>query len=397
MDLLLRNLTLVDGRGGDPVADAVIAIAGGRIVHAGRASDGPRGAAEVIDAGGHVAVPGLINAHVHLALDESDLRVPRLYMRDGEQLGILQAASRAHRALVNGVTTLRDCNAPGKGLLALRQAFGERLLPGPRLVCCGCAICATGGHMHAISIQADTPEEVAAGVQSQVEAGADFIKLVADGTSTAGPGGAQLPGLSVAALKAGVDAAHASGRRASAHAVSREGVRASLAAGADCIEHGYDLPEDLIAAMRAQGTRLVPTLSVHGAIVRHGPARGWPADRVKRSEEMLATALSSVGRAAKAGIPVACGSDAGSPFNAAWELVPELSLLCEAGLTPAGALACATVRAAEALALDQDIGTLEAGKCADVVLVEGDPLRDIGALGRVRMVIRGGEVVRRPS
>lgn len=397
MDLLLTNLTLIDGRGGDPVEDAAIAVQDGRVAYAGRAADAPREAARVIDGGGRSAVPGLVNAHVHLALNESDLATPRRYHRDGEQLGLFQAAARARRALENGITTLRDCNAPGTGLLALRQAFAQRLLPGPRLFSCGCAICATGGHMHAISYQADTPDEVVRGVRAQAGAGADFIKLVADGTSTAGPAGAGLPRLSTEAMRAGVEAAHALGKRVSSHAVSREGVSASLNAGADCIEHGYDLPDDIVATMRERGTWLVPTLSVHGAIVRRGAAHGWAPERLRRSEEMLATALASVGRAFRAGVPVACGSDAGSPFNAVWELVSELQLLREAGLTPGQALEAATRRAAEAIGAGADFGTLQAGKRADVVLVQGDPLRDVAALGSVYAVVKDGIVAKEPG
>lgn len=251
--------------------------------------------------------------------------------------------------------------------------------------------------MHAISYQADTPDEVVRGVRAQAGAGADFIKLVADGTSTAGPAGAGLPRLSTEAMRAGVEAAHALGKRVSSHAVSREGVSASLNAGADCIEHGYDLPDDIVATMRERGTWLVPTLSVHGAIVRRGAAHGWAPERLRRSEEMLATALASVGRAFRAGVPVACGSDAGSPFNAVWELVSELQLLREAGLTPGQALEAATRRAAEAIGAGADFGTLQAGKRADVVLVQGDPLRDVAALGSVYAVVKDGIVAKEPG
>lgn len=397
MDLLLKNVTIVDGRGGEQVENGAIAVRGERIEYAGRVSQAPRDAARVVDGKGRTAVPGLINAHTHLTLDERDLAAPRKYNRDGEHLGLFQAAARARRALANGITTLRDCNAPGTGLLALRKAFSQRLLSGPRLFCSGCAICATGGHMHAISFQADTPEEVVEGVRQQAGAGADFIKIVADGTSTAGSAGASLPRLSTEAMRAGVEAAHALGKRVSSHAVSRDGVRESLKAGADCIEHGYDLPGDLVATMRERGTWLVPTLSVHGAIVRHGGEAGWAADRLKNSERILATALSSVGRAFRAGVPVACGSDAGSPFNAVWELVPELRLFCEAGLTPGQALEAATRRAAEAIGAGSDLGTLEAGKRADVVLVEGDPLRDVAALGQVFAVVKDGVIVKEPA
>jgi len=395
MDLLLNNLVIVDGRGGDPV-EGSIAVSRGRIAHAGPAADGPRTAARVIDGQGCTAIPGLIDTHTHITLDERDLVAPRLYNRDGESLGMLQAAARAGLALQNGITTLRDCNAPGYGTLALRSAFAQKLLPGPRLFCSGCAICATGGHMHAISYQADTPAQVVEGVRKQVEAGADFIKLVADGTTTAAAGTVQ-PHLGAEELKAGADAAHRAGKRVASHAVSREGVKRSLEAGADSIEHGYDLTDELVAMMLERNAWLVPTLSVHGAIVRNGGAAGWHADRLRNSERILGTAVASVGRAFRAGVRVACGSDAGSPFNPVWKVVPELRLLCEAGLAPGQALQAATLKAAELIGVQKDIGTLEAGKLADIVLVEGDPLRNVGALERIHAVIKEGAVVREPG
>lgn len=397
MDLVLKNITIVDGRGSEPIVDGVIAIRGERIEYVGPVSGGPRTANRIVDGKGCAAVPGLINAHTHITLDEQDVATPRRYYRDGESLGILQAAARARRALESGITTLRDCNAPGYGTLALRSAFAQKLLPGPRLYCSGCAICATGGHMHSISFEADGPDEVVKGVRKQLKAGADFIKLVADGTSTGGASAASTPHLTSVEMRAGVAVAHRLGKRVSSHAVSREGVRESLEAGVDCIEHGYDLTDELVAIMRERGTSLVPTLSVHGAIVRNAGKAGWSSDRLKNSERMLATAVASVGRAFHAGVNVACGSDAGSPFNPVWELVPELRLLCQAGLTPGQALEAATRRAAEVIGAEKEIGTLEPGKRADVLVVEGDPLRDVGALERVFAVVKDGIISKDPG
>ena len=392
MDLLLKNVTIVDGCGGEPVPDAVIGILDARIHYVGLASDGPRNATRVVDGQGKTAVPGLINTHLHIMLDAHNLGNPRRYNADGEHLGMLQSAVRAHRALKNGITTIRDCNAPGRGAFALRTAFAHGLLPGPRLFVCGCAICATGGHMNAISFEADGPDEVIKGVRQQVKAGADFIKLVADGSTTTGTGRPELQ-MTAAEMKAGVDVAHRLGKRVSAHAVSRDGVRESLSAGVDCIEHGYDLDDDLTALMAANGTWLVPTLSVHDAIVRNGAKAGWSSERLRSSERVLATAIASVGRAYRANVSVACGSDSGSPFNCHWDIVPELKLLCQAGLTPGQALEAATRQAATVLGAAEDLGTLETGKLADVLLVDGDPLRDVNVLGKVATVIKDGVIV----
>ncbi len=397
MDLLLTGVRIVDGRGGGAIEDGAIAIDGERLTYVGPAAAAPRTAGRTIEGRGRTAVPGLINSHTHISIDEQDVVTPRRYHLEGESLGLLQAAARGRRALENGITTMRDCNAPGYGTIALRTAFARRLLPGPRLYVSGRAICATGGHMHAISYEADGPDEVRKGVREQLKAGADFIKLVAEAPSSGGAFERSSLQLSAEEMSAGVEVAHRLGKTVTAHAVSRHGVAEALKAGVDCIEHGYDLTDELIAAMLDRGTWLVPTLSVHDAIVRHGHTGKWSADRLKSSERILATAVASAGRAFRAGVKVACGSDAGSPLNPVWELVPELRLLCQAGLAPGQALEAATRRAAELIGAEKDLGTLEVGKLADVVVVDGDPLRDVGALERIALVIKDGEVaIERP-
>lgn len=393
MNGLIRNVRLIDGRGGPALEDAAIAIEGTRILYAGPRAAAPRaGHGSEIDGGGRAAVPGLINCHTHITIDEQDLISPRRYYLEGELLGLLQAAARGRRALENGITTFRDCNAPGAATIALRTAFERGLLPGPRLFISGSAICATGGHMHSISREADGPEEVRKGVREQLKAGADFIKLVAEASSSGGAFTRPSLQLSAVEMGAAVDVAHRLGRRVTVHAVSRHGIAEGLAAGVDCVEHGYDLTDELIGTMRERGTWLVPTLSVHDAILRLGRGR-WSADRIEASERILATGLASVGRAYRAGLNIACGSDAGSPLNPVWELVPELRLLCRAGLTPGQALEAATRRAAELLGVASDLGTIEAGRLADIVLVDGDPTVDVGALERVSLVMKEGEVV----
>lgn len=247
--------------------------------------------------------------------------------------------------------------------------------------------------MYPISFEADGPDEVMKGVREQVKAGADFIKMVADGSTTTGSNRPPAQQLTTAEMRAGVDVAHRLGKTVTAHAVSRNGVREALDAGVDGIEHGYDLPEDLITTMVDRGTWLVPTLSVHGAIVRRGPEAGWSRERLANSERVLGMALCSLGRAFRSGVNVACGSDAGSPFNFHWEIVPELRLLCEAGLTPGEAIEAAARKAASAIGAQDELGTLETGKIADVILVDGDPLRDVGVLEHIRKVIKDGVLV----
>lgn len=392
MDLLIRDVRLIDGRGGTALDGAVVAVEGRRIAYAGAAAGAPRAARRVVDAHGHSVIPGLVNCHTHLVMDERDVARPRSAYPDGELVGLLRTAPRARRALENGITTLRDCNAPGVGTFALRRVFDEGALPGPRLFLSGMAICATGGHMHTFSYEADGPDAVRHGVREQLKAGADFIKLVAEASSSGGAFGRPSVELSAEEMRAGVDAAHHVSRRVTAHALTRQGVAEALAAGVDSIEHGYDMTDDLLSAMSERGVWLVPTLSVHDSIVRLGPAEGWTAERVALSSRIRAMALDTVRRARRLGVRVACGSDAGSPLNPVWELVRELELLVEAGMTHAEALTAATADAAELIG-STEIGVVEAGRLADLVVVRGDPFTDLEALRRVRAVVKGGALV----
>jgi imidazolonepropionase-like amidohydrolase len=145
--------------------------------------------------------------------------------------------------------------------------------------------------------------------------------------------------------------------------------------------------------MRARGTWLVPTLSVHGAMLRRGDEMGLSRERRATSERILDIGVRSLERARQGGVRIACGSDAGSPLNPVWEIVPEMRLLCQAGFTPGEVLTAATLRAAELLGVEDDQGTLEAGKRADIVLVDGDPLANVDAFERIVLVLKDGEIM----
>jgi imidazolonepropionase-like amidohydrolase len=393
--LALTNVRLIDVQAETPVESGVLLVEGGRIVYAGPAAAAPAPGpdAVIVDGEGRSAVPGLANCHTHLTVDERDVERPRRVPADGEMGELLRSVARARRCLQNGITTLRDCNAPTYGPMALRAAFADGTLPGPRLFVSGHAICATGGHMHTMSFEADGPDMVRRGVREQLKAGADFIKLVAEASSGSGAFDRPSLQLTVDEMRAAVEVAHRTGKQVTAHAVTRYGVRDALDAGVDCVEHGYDLTDELIELMRARNTWLVPTLSVHGAMLRRADEMRLTADRRSISERILETGLRSVERARQAGVRIACGSDAGSPLNPVWEIVPELRLLCQAGFRPGEALTAATLRAAELIGVEHDQGKLEAGKRADVVLVDGDPLASVEALSKVVMVLKDGEIV----
>jgi imidazolonepropionase-like amidohydrolase len=353
------------------------------------------GSAEVtqrIDAAGGSVIPGLINGHTHITIDERDTVTPRRYYPRGEPAGILDAAVRGRRALERGITGFRDCNSPGAGAVALRDAFASGAMPGPRMFVSVQAICATGGHMHAISFEADGPDDVRRGVREQAKAGADFIKLVAEASSGGGAFVRPSLQLTVGEMRAGVDAAHRLGLRATAHAVSAAGVAGAVEAGVDSIEHGYQIEDRTLSEMAERGVWLVPTLSVHDQIVRRGPEAGYGPDRIDQSRRILGLAIENLGRAKAAGVRIACGSDAGSPLNPVWELSAELQAMVEGGFDPTEALVAATAGSAALLGADDRLGAITPGHVADVVVVDGDAAKDVKAVNQVRVVIKDGIV-----
>jgi imidazolonepropionase-like amidohydrolase len=194
-------------------------------------------------------------------------------------------------------------------------------------------------------------------------------------------------------MHAGVDAAHRLGRAVTAHAVSRLGVAGAVEAGVDSIEHGYQIDDATLSKMAERGTWLVPTLSVHDQIVRRGSDAGYGPDRVEQSRRIRAAAMENLGRALAAGVRIACGSDAGSPLNPVWELAPELTAMVDAGMSPTDAVRAATTGSATLLGKEDELGAIQPGATADLLIVDGDVAADIGSVDRVRVVIQGGVLV----
>lgn len=389
--MLLENVSVFTGDGFSP-ANWAVRVSGSVISEVGPGLVAQPGET-VKDLGGLWLIPGLINCHAHIAIDDADLAIPRKHYRRGELLGLLEASVRGRRTLEAGITTVRDCNGPGLGVFALRTAFEEGLLPGPRIVASAQAICATGGHMHAISFEADGPDAVRRGVRQQIKAGADFIKLVAEASSSGGALERPALQLTIEEMAAGVDTAHRLGKRVTAHAVSALGVAGAVAAGVDCIEHGYGTSDETLDLMAESGVWLVPTLSVQKAILERGMEAGLDRALVERSRGYLERGLATVARAREKGVLIACGSDAGSPLNPMTDLVTELSLLVEAGFSEIEAITAATRKAAELIGIEDRIGFIEPGKTADLAVLGRDPGRSIGAVRDVVLVMKGGEVV----
>ena len=407
----ITRVTLIDGTGNPPVPNATVLVAEGRITAAGESAAVPvPDGAEVMDGNGAFLLPGLIDCHDHLASFSYEL-ASRWGLTEAISSRHLRIASVLRQTLETGYTTVRDAGGLDAGF---RQAVEEGLVPGPRLQVALNIISPTGGIGDQTSPSghrrptppdpslpsgvADGPEAMRAKVREMVRAGADVIKFAATGGASSRPGlGPKDMLIGRDEVDALIDEAHSLGRRVMCHALGGPGLRAGIQAGADSIEHGAYLDEDpeAVQMMAERGTSLIPTFSVY---VYHGQ-RGTPHGR-QRAAELRDHHVKSLQMALEAGVRVVAGTDAGGWVHG--NNAQELGCLVDAGMTPMQAIKAATGDAAACLGLETDLGTVEVGKRADLVLVEGDPLDDVTILeeGRAVMaVLKDGRVCldRRPQ
>lgn len=390
---LLRNAVLFDGTGGTVRGDRQsILVDDGVIAWVGPDRHAPS-TKVVIDAEGRTGMPGLINAHVHLANDgAADLAA---------QVRNDSTAAAAYRAVANslitldaGITTVKDCGAADNVVIDLARAVATGVVAGPRIVAAGRVITMTGGHGHFMGVEADGIDAVRTAVRSQLKQGAGFIKAMATGgVLTAGVQPTQTT-LLREELAVIVEEAHHAGRRVSTHAIGREGIENAILAGVDTIEHGFYLDEELIMLAIERGTYLVPTLSAVSRIVSEGESGSIPTWIVEKARAELSRSELMFRHAVEAGMNIAAGTDAGTPYNPHDGLVDEMIKMVEIGLTPERTLLSATRDGAANAGLSELTGTLEVGKAADIILVDGDPLADITTLRRIVFVAKDGMIHR---
>jgi imidazolonepropionase-like amidohydrolase len=394
--VLFRNARLLDGTGAPPRAGVDVLIEGSRIAAVGT-NAAPRAGAEVIDIDGRTLMPGLIDCHVHLIFRGDPDEVAKV-PTTATPVWAWNAAENAARTIAAGVTTVRDLGTIDVVSLLLRDAVAAGRMPGPRIRAAGAALCMTGGHGWWIGRQADGADEMRKAVREQLRAGADCIKLIATGGVMTPGVDPRSPQLTEEELRAGVDEAHKAFRRVAAHAQATAGIKNALRAGVDSIEHGIYLDDEALEEMRARGTFLVPTLVAPENISAFGVAAGVPAYMVEKSDQARDAHRESFRRALRAGVRIAMGTDAGTPFNRHGANAQELGLMVDCGMSPLDALVAATSNAADLLDLLDETGTVEPGKSADLLILDGDPLADITLLAapdRIAGILRGGQWVKR--
>jgi imidazolonepropionase-like amidohydrolase len=404
MQQLLIGATLIDGTGAPPQRDAAVLINEGHIAAVGTRQSLTRPQnAEVIDVAGMTLLPGLIDCHDHLASHSYGF-AHRWGLDEPQSTRHMRTATVLQQTLATGYTTVRDAAGLDVGF---KQAMEEGLLQGPRMLLTVNIISPIGGigdrispsgHTCCVPTDPSLPEGVANGIEgvrmavrTMVRAGADAIKCATTGGASSRAGhGPKDSAFNLDEMKALVDEAHALGRRVMCHALGGPGLRTAIEAGVDSIEHGCYLDEDpeLITMMAEKGIFFVPTFTVY---IFHREVS--PPHVRARGRELEPHHLESLHRALEAGVKVGAGTDAGGHrhhINAR-----ELQCLVEAGMAPLQALQTATGWAAECLGIERDVGSIQPGKLADLVVVDGDPLQDITVLQdlqRMKLVFKEGQL-----
>jgi imidazolonepropionase-like amidohydrolase len=406
--LLLRNARLIDGNGGAPLEGASILVDGERVAYAGPKP--PASNATVADLGGRTVIPGLIEGHIHLsynnvkAVADLDLNCPPEY-------STLVASKNAELALHCGYTSARSAGSIHGIDAALKKAINEGLIPGPRLLAAGRDICATGGMadwnpsylklgMEGLAIVADGVEACRAAARRCIKDGADVVKCYIGGD-------ALLPHTPIgdctytqAEVDAIVDEAHMRGRMVSAHCRGRASSATAARAGVDSIEHATYADDETLKLIRQKDLTLVPGLRYLYSIKDNGPKFGitegvWgPAGL----DDEIRTAAETYRKARAMGIRMVPGGDFGFGWNPHGEYAKDIQVFVDViGFSPLEAIGCATKRASELMRWTKDVGTLEKGKYADLVVLEADPLKDIRVLqDRSKLsVMKGGAFVTR--
>ncbi|GAB4073719.1 amidohydrolase family protein [Barrientosiimonas marina] len=403
----IKNGQLIDGNGGDAQPDGAVVVEDNQIVFAGpEAAYTPTGDETIVDAGGGTIMPGLIDSHVHMMMQykpvAEKLETPFSYM-------YYQAEQYLKTTLNTGITSVRDALGTDRGV---KKAVNDGLISGPRMELSINALTTTGGHGDGYTVSGDANdilpsghrgmpngicdgvEEVRKKTREMLRAGAEVIKVHATGGVMSATDHPEFTQFSLEELKVIVEEGRfRRGTKVMAHAQGSEGIKNAVKAGIHSIEHGIFLDDEAIELMLANDTFLVPTLLAPVAVLETADEKGMPDTAVQKARDVIEAHKASIEKAYKAGVKIAMGTDAGVMDHGT--NLRELSLMTDIGMSPMEAIVASTKTAAECLEWDDQVGTLESGKLADVLVVNGNPLNDIDSLAAndaIQMVMKDGKV-----
>ena len=387
---ILRGGMLVDGTGADPVPNGAIAFEDGRIVALGSVADfGESGFkdAEVLDVQGKTVMPGLVNCHQHLDQRHGWYTLPVRAVQP-QAYSIARAVRNCLLDLQEGVTTIRYIDYKQVNSVPLRKAIADGIILGPHIVSCGPPVAMTGGHAWYICIEADGADAVRQVVRRLIKEDVDVVKLIARGGYPRNEKQPWLPQFTAEEMQAAFEEAHKAGKLTTINAHSPLGIRMAVEAGVDCIEHGGRLDPQSAELLARKGIWLVPTLGENWMTAFHGEELKLPQWQIDKSREGWSEQMQVFRYAVAAGVKMPVGTNMWPPF------VKEMELMVEGGMSRRDVLVSATQYGAQACGLGDKTGTLEPGKWADVIVLEGNPLQDLKALSRIKMVYKEGTLYR---
>lgn len=402
--LVVRAGRLIDVEQGRVLADQAIRVEGERIIGVSRYDPADVAGARVIDWSGYTVLPGLMDMHTHLVgnITSSDIAAP---LQSSAAQDVLQGVVHARSTLRAGFTTVRDVGVyRAFADVALRDAIDAGIVEGPRMIVAGAYITVSGGGGEVTGFAPDVvvPAEMRRGVANSepeirqrvrelISGGATLIKVIATGavlTAGTNPGASEY---TEPEIRAAVDEAAQHGVFVAAHAHGAEGIKRAVRAGVRSIEHASYLDDEGIALMKRHGTWLVADIYNGDYIDEVGRRDHWTAEILRKNAETTQTQRDAFSKAAKAGVRIAFGTDSGVYPHG--DNARQFAYMVRYGLTPMQAIQSATLNSAQLLGMEQDMGSVGAGKLADLVAVQGDPLQNIESLRSVAAVMKGGRVV----
>ena len=397
---LIKAGHLVDVAAGKVLDNQMVLVQGEAIKQVGPNLTAPANA-KIVDLSSSWLLPGLIDCHTHLS-GQSENYYDDIFRKSPIDLSVY-AHVYTRRTLQAGFTTCRDVGSGEFIDVALKKAINAGKIPGPRLFVAGLILSATGGHgdLNGFSpyLHFETADGVADGVDAirkkvrwNIKYGADLIKFTATAGVLSEEESVGAPQFSAEEMKAIVDEASMWGRKVAAHAHGAEGIKRAIKAGVTSIEHGSILDDEAIALFKEHGTYLVPTVYVGFSVVEHAKEWNLPEKLVEKAKTINAQKMACLRKAIQGGVKIAYGTDAGVfPHG---ENARDFRYLVEAGMTPMQAIQAATITAAALIGQTNKIGSLEAGKYADLVAVNSDPLKDVTVLEKIPFVMKGGIIYR---